>query len=67
MHVLNDSQLDTVYRAARDVVEESIINSIVAGEISYSCRPEGVIVKAIDHEALMTVMEKYTPRSCATT
>ena len=52
MHVLNDSQLDTVYRAARDAVEESIINSMLAGETSYSCRPEGVVVKAIDHAEL---------------
>ena len=62
IHVLNDSQLDTVYRAARDAVEESIINSMLAGETSYSYRPEGVVVKAIDHGTLMTVMEKYKPR-----
>ena len=60
--VLNDQQLDTVYRAARDAVEESIINSLLAAETSVSFRPEGLVVKAIDHKALKAVMERYRCR-----
>ena len=59
LRVLNDQQLDTVYRAARDAVEESIINSLLAAETSVSFRPEGLVVKAIDHKALKAVMERY--------
>ena len=58
---VNDQQLDTLYRAARDGVEEAIINSMLAGETSVSHRPEGVVVEAIDHEALMAVMRRYQP------
>jgi D-aminopeptidase len=50
---------NTVYRVARDAVEESIINSLLAAETSVSFRPEGLVVKAIDHKALKAVMEMY--------
>ena len=58
---VNDQQLDTLYRAARDGVEEAIINSMLAGETSVSHRPEGVVVEAIDHKALMAVMRQFQP------
>ena len=62
LKAVNDQQLDTLYRAARDGVEEAIINAMLAGETSVSHRPEGVVVEAIDPKALMAVMESYQPR-----
>ena len=57
--MLDDSAIDLVYRAARDAVEESIINAMVAAQDAVAIRPEGMVVKAIDHSALMAVMRKY--------
>ena len=54
--ILDDSHIDSVYRAARDAVEESIINAMLAGEDAQAFKPEGLEVKAIDHDALMAVM-----------
>lgn len=53
---LAEHHLDPVYRAARDAVEESIINAIVAGETSVAFRPEGLPVTAIDTEALTALI-----------
>ena len=52
---LAEQHLDPIYRAARDAVEESIINAIVAGETSSAFRPEGLTVEAIDPQALMAL------------
>lgn len=53
---LAEQHLDPIYRAARDAVEESIINAMVAGETSRAFKPEGMTVEAIDREALMALM-----------
>lgn len=61
LDVLRDQHLDVVYRAARDAVEESIVNALMAGENSVAVRPKGMKVNAIDHEALQRVMSIYQP------
>ena len=55
--LLDDSHIDKVYRAARDAVEESIINAMLAGEDSEAFRPKGLTVKAIDHQQLMALIK----------
>ena len=60
--VLDDSYLDDVYRAARDAVEEAVINAMLAAETSNSHKYPGLIVRALDHDALGAVMDKYTLR-----
>ena len=59
LSMIDDSHLDLVYRAARDAVEESIINAMLAGETSQAFKPEGMVVKAIDQQALLRVMDLY--------
>ncbi|MCT2533518.1 P1 family peptidase [SAR92 clade bacterium H231] len=59
MAVLDDYYLDVFYRAARDAVEESIINALVAGQSSVAYRPKGLAVKAMDCEAMMALIERY--------
>lgn len=56
MEVLDDKEINHVYRAARDAVEESIINAMLAAETSTSFRPEGMTISAIDHRALMEII-----------
>ena len=58
--MVDDSHLDLIYRATRDAVEESIINAMIAGETSSAFKPEGMVIKAIDHQALMDLMKQYS-------
>lgn len=61
LKMLDDEYINEAYRAARDAVEESIINSMVAGETSQAFKPEHLVVKAIDHQALKKVMAAHSP------
>jgi len=60
MEVLGDQHLDVIYRAARDAVEESIINAMIAGKTSQAFKPESMVIKAIDHQRLMRIMNAHT-------
>ncbi|MEM8986780.1 MAG: P1 family peptidase [Pseudomonadota bacterium] len=53
---LDDRHLDHVYKATRDATEEAIINALLAAETSFSVRPKGVAVPAIDHGRLLDIM-----------
>ena len=52
LSALGDVHLDHLYRAARDGVEEAIINSMVAGVASEAFKPKGLTVPALGHAAL---------------
>ena len=54
---VEDEYLDEVYRAARDAVEEAIINALLAAETSLSVNPAGLTAHAIDHDRLMNLMK----------
>ncbi len=56
LEMLDDNYLNDAYRATRDAVEEAIINAMLAAQTSTSYRPEGMIIKAIDHPSLMRLM-----------
>ncbi len=56
---LNDAHLDAVYGAAVQAIEESILNALVAAETVPTIKPPGGWLKAIDHQALLAVMNHY--------
>jgi D-aminopeptidase len=49
---LNSDQIDPLYLASVEAVEEAVVNAIVAGEDVATVKPEGQTVRAIDTEAL---------------
>jgi L-aminopeptidase/D-esterase-like protein len=57
--VLNWEELDPLYEAAVEAVDESVINAIVAGEDVPTFKPPGYICPAIDVERLMTIMAAH--------
>ena len=56
---LNDELLDELYMGSVEAVEESVLNALVAAEDMTMVKPEGLVCKAIDHKALITVMKQY--------
>ncbi|MFN3259519.1 MAG: P1 family peptidase [Pikeienuella sp.] len=50
---LNGEVIDPLYLAAVEAVEEAVVNALVAGEDAPTVKPEGLVVRAIDHEALI--------------
>ena len=49
---LNGEVIDPLYLAAVEAVEEALVNALVAGEDAPTAKPEALVVRAIDHEAL---------------
>lgn len=49
---LNGEMIDPLYLAAVEAVEEAVVNALVAGEDAPTVKPEGLVVRAIDREAL---------------
>ena len=58
-HALNWEELDPLYEAAVQAVDESVVNAIVAGEDVPTFKPAGFICPAIDTRRLMQVMAAY--------
>ncbi|MEZ5761199.1 MAG: P1 family peptidase [Paracoccaceae bacterium] len=58
-HSLNWDELDPLYQAAVEAVDESVINAIVQGEDVACVKPEGKTCHGIDTARLMQVMAKY--------
>ena len=56
---LNWEELDPLYLAAVEAVDESVINAIVQGEDVACVKPEGTICPGIDVDRLLAVMAKY--------
>ncbi len=52
---LNGEVIDPLYLAAVEAVEEAVVNALVAGEDAPTVKPEGLVVRAIDCEALRRV------------
>lgn len=57
---INDDAFDPLYLAAVEVVEESVINALVAAEDMTTVRPHGLKCRAIDHNRLVEVMRQYS-------
>lgn len=58
-HSLNWEEMDPVYEAAVQAVDESVINAIVQGEDVPCVKPEGEICPAIDTAALCRIMARH--------
>ena len=58
-HSLNWEEMDPVYEAAVQAVDESVINAIVQGEDVFCVKPEGETCPAIDTEALCRIMVQH--------
>ena len=58
-HSLNWDELDPLYQAAVEAVDESVINAIVQGEDVACVKPEGKTCHGIDTARLMQVMANY--------
>jgi D-aminopeptidase len=56
---LNDAHLDHVYGATVEAIEESVLNALIAAESVPTIKPAGFVLKAIEHEELLAVMERY--------
>jgi D-aminopeptidase len=57
--VLNNEELDPLYLAAVESVEEAVVNAMVAADSMTTVRPPGKLCRAIDHDRLCEVMRKY--------
>lgn len=49
---MNPERIDPLYLAVVEAVDEAVVNAIVAGEDTPAVKPEGLIVRGIDREAL---------------
>jgi L-aminopeptidase/D-esterase-like protein len=58
-HSLNWEELDPIYQAAVEAVDESIINALVAGEDVATFKPAGFICPALDTDRLLQIMAAY--------
>ncbi len=58
-HSLNWEELDPLYEAAVEAVDESVINAIVAGEDVATFKPAGQVCVGIDTGQLMEIMARY--------
>jgi D-aminopeptidase len=56
---LNDAHLDHVYGATVDAIEESVLNALIAAESVPTIKPAGFVLKAIEHDELLAVMNRY--------
>ncbi|EED16387.1 D-aminopeptidase, putative [Talaromyces stipitatus ATCC 10500] len=55
--VVQDVTINALFEAAADATEEAIYNALVGARDMEG--PRGVVVKALDHEKLKSIMEKY--------
>ena len=58
-HSLNWDEMDAVYEAAVEAVDESVINALVQGEDVATFKPPGQVVQALDTEELCRIMRRY--------
>jgi L-aminopeptidase/D-esterase-like protein len=59
LDIINDEQLDPIYLAAVDTVEEAVVNAMLAAEDSGGTAHDRLRVDAIRHDELMAVMRRY--------
>ena len=56
---LNSEILDPLYLAAVEVVEEAVVNALVAAQSVTTVKPAGLTCSAIDHQQLCQMMRRY--------
>ncbi len=52
-------QLDPIYLAAVDAIEEAVINAMLAAEDTDTAKPAGKVCRAIPHDAVVDLMRRY--------
>jgi D-aminopeptidase len=61
---VNDEVFDPVYEAAVQVVEEAVVNAMVAADDMTTLKPAGKVVRALPHKSLVEVMQRYGRVAC---
>lgn len=56
---INNEMLNPFYLAVVEVVEEAVVNALVAAETMTTVKPDGLTCRAIDHEALRDAMRRH--------
>ncbi len=59
LEIVNDEQLDPVYLAAVDSVDEAIVNAMLAAETLGGTVHDRFLIEAIPHDLLANVMRKF--------
>ena len=59
LECVNDGELDAIYLAAVEAVEEAVLNALVAAEDMTTLRPGGFTCRALDHNRLVEIMRRY--------
>ena len=59
MDFINDEYFDPIYEHTVHAVDEAIINAMVSAEDMSTLKPAGKIVKAINHQELVSILESY--------
>ena len=59
LQCINDAHCDTIYEAAVQAVEESVINAMIAAKSVPVIKPAGYTLDAIDHTTLRKLMAEY--------
>ncbi|MDE0716300.1 MAG: P1 family peptidase, partial [Gammaproteobacteria bacterium] len=53
METINDESFDPIYMAATEVIEEAVVNALLAAEDMATLRPGSLVCRAIDSEGLL--------------
>lgn len=56
---INDEVFDEIYQATVQVVEEAVVNALLAAESMSTVKPYGEEIEAINHDQLRAVMADY--------
>jgi D-aminopeptidase len=59
MEYVNDEELDPIYLAAVDAIEEAVVNALIAAEDTPTFRPPGKICRALPHGQLLEIMRRF--------
>ena len=55
---VNQEHLDPLYVASVEAVEEAVVNALVAGRDTLAVKPEGLLVRGIDHGQLRAIFQQ---------
>jgi len=59
LNFINDELFDDIYLATVQVVEEAVVNALVAAESMTTLKPYGDEIEAIDHTQLVEIMREH--------
>ena len=59
LQFLNDEYFDPFYLATVEVVEEAIVNAMLAAKEMTTLRPPGLVCRAIDRDVLLDLVKRY--------